>query len=121
MFSGILGLVNCIRKESPNGDRLKCVFIQDKTAPKFDIEAPFYQSQLKHGLATNIFKDGKWGSYQHLKITEVKETKSRSGHFFANCSIKGDLSTLSWFDGPLNAGNFSQPHIRIQYASMNFR
>lgn len=119
-LSGILGLFNCIRKE-PNGDKLRCVFIDDETAPKFDIKLPFYESQLKLGLATNVYKNAKWGSYQHLKIDEVREAKSCSRHYFANCSIKGDLSTLSWFDGPLNAGNFSQPHIRIQYASLNFR
>jgi fatty acid synthase, animal type len=119
-LSGILGLVNCIRKE-PDGDKLKCFFIDDETAPRFDVHNAFYKSQLQLGLVTNVYKNGHWGSYQHLKINENNQVKPQNGHCFANCSVKGDLSTLSWFDGPLNATNFKIPHVRIQYASMNFR
>lgn len=119
-LSGILGLVNCIRKE-PNGDRLKCVFIDDETALKFDVEHPFYQAQLKLGLATNVLINGKWGSYRHLKINEVKVVKPRSAHYFANCLVKGDLSTLTWLYGPQNKENLNHNHVRIQYASLNFR
>lgn len=119
-LSGILGLVNCIRKE-PNGDKLRCVLIDDETAPEFDTKLAFYESQLKLGMATNVYKNGSWGSYQHLKINIVHETKPQSGHCFATCTVKGDLSTLTWFDGPLNASNFKFPHVRVQYASINFR
>ena len=53
--SGILGLVNCIRRE-PNGSSVKCVFIDDQTAPKFDIENEFYRNQLEKGLAMNVYR-----------------------------------------------------------------
>ena len=119
-FSGLLGLINCLKKE-PNGEKLRYVFIDDNTAPEFDIDLPFYASQMNLGLVANVYKNGCWGTYQHLTVNKCIESKPRSSHHVANCNIKGDLSTLSWHDGPLNAENMTQPHIRIQYASMNFR
>lgn len=59
-LSGVLGLVNCIRKE-PGCDNVRCVFIADKDARKFDLSNEFYASQLRKGLAINILKGGIWG------------------------------------------------------------
>lgn len=55
-YSGIVGLVNCIRKE-PEGTKVTCVFIDDMTAPAFDVDNPFYKDQLKLGLAINVYKN----------------------------------------------------------------
>lgn len=119
-LSGILGLLNCIRKE-PNGDKLKCVFIDDEAAPTFDVGNDFYQSQLKLGLATNVLRNGQWGSYRHLLIHRNREVKPRSGHCYTNSLVKGDLSALTWLFGPLSASRLNRDHVRIQYASLNFR
>lgn len=54
--SGIIGLVNCIRKE-PDGNKVICVFIDDAHAPPFDLQLPFYQEQLKLGLAFNVLRN----------------------------------------------------------------
>lgn len=55
-LSGIIGLINCIRKE-PNGSRVSCVFIDDESAPKFEYNNPFYGNQLKLGLAINVYRN----------------------------------------------------------------
>lgn len=55
-LSGIIGLVNCLRKE-PEGDRITCVFIDDKNAPEFNLDSPFYKNQLKLGLAINVYRN----------------------------------------------------------------
>lgn len=55
-LSGIVGLVNCIRKE-PGGNRVCCVLIQDESAPPFDYENPFYNNQLRLGLAINVYRN----------------------------------------------------------------
>lgn len=54
--SGIIGLVNCVRKE-PDGNKVVCVFIDDAHAPPFDLQLPFYQEQLKLGLAFNVLRN----------------------------------------------------------------
>lgn len=54
--SGIVGLVNCIRKE-PDGSKVSCVFVDDNRAPVFSLENPLYQEQLKLGLAINVYRN----------------------------------------------------------------
>ncbi|KAG5675543.1 hypothetical protein PVAND_005439 [Polypedilum vanderplanki] len=119
-MSGIIGLINCIRKE-PNGEKFRCFFIDDNAAPKFDINDSFYKNQLDLGLIMNVYKNKQWGSYRHLELTEQTQLKPRKEHCFANCIIKGDLSTLTWLHGPLNPENSNKEIINISYASLNFR
>lgn len=116
--SGIMGLFNCIRKE-PNGDKLRCVLINDDSAPPFKCDDPFYKSQLDYGMVMNVYDNKQWGSYRHIKLMKMQEKKTRTEHYFANSLIKGDLSTLCWLNGPLN-DNYKEI-INIAYASLNFR
>jgi len=117
--TGIIGLVNCIRRE-PNGEKVRCIFIDDKQAPRFNVQDSFYHSQLELGLVMNVYKNKQWGSYRHLELIKNEEAKPQSEHCYANCLIKGDLSTLSWLYGPLNVRK-NQEVINISYASLNFR
>lgn len=55
-LSGVVGLTNCLRKE-PNGNRVCCIFVQDQNAPAFDYDHPFYNNQLRLGLAINVYKN----------------------------------------------------------------
>lgn len=66
-FSGILGLVNCLRKE-PRGNLISCFFIDDKSAPDFNLNVPMYQAQHNKGMTMNVLKNGQWGTYRYLKI-----------------------------------------------------
>lgn len=119
-LSGILGLVNCIRREQPN---LQCVFIDDPTAPPFDPNNSFYQLQLRLGLTNNVYKNNQWGSHRHLRLKHVTETKPHTDHAYANVQINGDMSSLAWFNGPYNVNNIcKRPDcIRVQYSATNFR
>ena len=118
--SGIIGLCNCLRKE-PDGNMISCVFIDDDKAPAFDLQNPLYNSQLKLGLAINVLRDGKWGSYRHLQILQTYSERPARDHCYVNALIKSDLSSLKWISGPYN---YSQPEgklVKVQYASLNFR
>ena len=118
--SGIIGLVNCLRKE-PEGHKISCVFIDDDNAPAFDLQNPLYSSQLNLGLAINVLRNGRWGSYRHLKIQQNNIERPARDHCYVNALIKSDLSSLKWISGPYN---YSQPEgelVKIQYASLNFR
>lgn len=119
-LSGILGLVNCIRKEN---SRLKCVFIEDETAPPFDLKHPFYNRQLRLGLPVNAYKDNRWGTYRHLRLNKENELASRNDHCYASFSIKGDLSSINWFEGQFNIDNsLDDPDcIKVAYGAINFR
>ena len=119
-LSGIIGLVNCIRKE-PNGMNLKCVFIDDHRAPAFNIEHQFYKNHLRQGLALNIYKNGHWGSYKHLLLHQEIVCAPHIGHCYANSLIRGDLSSMTWLKGPLDFVKPNGNMVRVQYASLNFR
>lgn len=121
--SGIIGLMNCLRKE-PHGERLTCFFISDDTAPAFDIDHAFYKKQLSFGMKINVFMNKQWGSYRHLKLHSLETERPRSDHCFANCLTKGDLTSLTWMQGYINLENPSVDRakiIKIQFSSLNFK
>lgn len=77
---GILGLVQCLRKE-PGGERVSCVFIQDTNAPEFSLQEPFYMEQLKLDLPINILRSDKvWGSYRHLLLPRPQPRPVQYGY-----------------------------------------
>lgn len=119
-LSGIVGLVNCIRKE-PFLEGLKCVAIKDSQAESFDINDPLYKTQLVRNLVMNVLKDGEWGSYRHLDLMADSELKPRKNHCFVDCTAKGDFSTISWLCGPLDVNNVDDDLIYVTYASLNFK
>ncbi|KAH8295236.1 hypothetical protein KR018_009015 [Drosophila ironensis] len=116
-FSGILGFVNCLRKE-PEGNLVRCFFIDDKSAPEFDLTQPFYSAQLSLGLAFNVYRNGVWGSYRHLLLPKCNKLIPRSDHIYGNVVQRGDLSSLRWLKGPFNPEDCL---IKIAYSSLNFR
>jgi fatty acid synthase, animal type len=116
--SGIVGLVNCIRKE-PSGQNLRCLFIDDINAPSFDISNEFYRNQLQQGLAMNVFRNGLWGSYKHFELRSEGKTEQQTSYCFASCRTPGDLSSFKWLSGLSNHQNSKMA--RVQYASLNFR
>lgn len=119
--SGILGLVNCIRREPGGFKNIRCVFVDQEKAPAFDLKNPFYMSQLNLGLAMNIYKNNKWGSYKHLSMGHVYTPEPTKDHVFASCVNRGDLSSLTWLNGSLNVDNPKNKIIEVHYSALNFR
>ncbi len=119
-FSGILGLVTCVRKE-PGFDGLQCVFIDDPQAPPFDLIHPFYSKQLNLGLTMNVLRNGKWGTYRHLPIVSNQSPQSRSDFNFAKIVATGDLSSFKWFSKPCDFDEADDDIVTVKYAALNFR
>uniref|UniRef100_A0A2M4A7X9 Fatty acid synthase n=1 Tax=Anopheles triannulatus TaxID=58253 RepID=A0A2M4A7X9_9DIPT len=118
--SGIIGLVNCLRKE-PNIQTITCFFIDDPSAPPFDPSNPFYKDQIDLGLAINVYRNGQWGMYRHFKLLEPKQCGPTADHCFASCLKPGDLSSFSWMFGPISERPTINPLIRVAYSSLNFK
>lgn len=113
--SGILGFVNCLRRE-PGGEVCKCAFVQDDTAPKFDLNLEFYKKQFGKNFAINVFKNGQWGTYRHLLLQENLSSDNR--HVYVQNLTKGDLSSLKWIEGPLTE---KERFADVHYSSLNFK
>lgn len=110
--SGIIGLMNCIRKE-PGQENVRCIFVMDKNAPVFNVKDKFYEGILKKGLYTNIYKNGQWGTFRHLLIAENALTEAE--HAYVNVTVRGDLSSLRWLEGPLRTDNDLDPDKVLVY------
>lgn len=54
--NGLLGLVNCLRRE-PGGESVYGFLIADSTAPEFNPESEFIKQQLRKDLAMNVYKN----------------------------------------------------------------
>lgn len=89
--NGILGLVNCLRRE-PNGNKIRCFF-------SLDAEFNFDFKNQNTEMAINVFKNNKKGTYRHLLLEDNKKIDTK--HCFVANSVMGDLSSLKWFEGPL--------------------
>ena len=94
--SGILGLVNCLRKE-PNGNLISCYFIDDENSPSFNLSNPFYETQYTKGMTMNILKNGQWGTYRYLK---TKSDLNSHRHF--ECDPNMSYIVLGNLDFALN-------------------
>ena len=96
-INGIVGLVNSLRFEK-NGEFFRCIFDMDSK-----IEIPInwklkpYSDILTNDLVINVIKDGKLGTYRHLKLGKNYD-KIVSNKYFLNQSVTNDISSLTWFD-----------------------
>jgi len=100
-YSGILGLVNCVRLEQ-NGNALRCLLIEDPKAPTFSLSSEFYQKQLKKDLVINVYRNGVWGSNRHFLLDDQSSNVAVPKEYAYIAPKKaGDLSTLSWIEGRL--------------------
>ncbi|EFA05204.2 fatty acid synthase [Tribolium castaneum] len=116
-IEGILGFVNCVRRE-PDGRKIRCVFIMDQ-APAFDPKNTFYSQQIDKNMVFNVYKNGSWGTYRHLRLIET--IKQSSEHSFVTCLSRGDLSSLKWVQGPLSRQKTSQNLVTTSYCAINFK
>lgn len=78
--TGILGLCKTLRREGKN---IRCA-----------INCDAKKDYLMKGFATNVFKNGKWGSYRSLPIKLSDKIGSE------HCFMDGNLE---WITGPLNS------------------
>lgn len=118
--NGLLGLVNCLRKE-PGGEIVRGILVQDPKAPKFSLTEPLYAKQLDNDLAISVLRPhGTWGTYRHwLLPTPVPREFT---HVYVNQLVRGDMSSLAWLEGPL--GQLTEDHpdiVDVTYATINFR
>ena len=129
-INGIIGLMNCLRLE-PGGENLRCIFIYDKSIDqKIDFNSKPFNEILINDLVINVMKDGKLGTYRHLKLPKDYD-KCLSNEYFLNLSQNRDLSSLQWLDSKnivpnnkevfdLNNNQIKQIQINIYSSGLTF-
>lgn len=123
-FFGAVGFMNCIKNEA--GGRLaRMIFVQDKNVEKFTFESAMFAEQLKKDLIQNVYKNGTWGTFRHLKLDSTMGTLPVE-HAYVNALTKGDLASLKWIEGPLtldrpDSQDARQELCTVYCAPINFR
>ncbi|KAM5149351.1 fatty acid synthase isoform 2-T2 [Callospermophilus lateralis] len=124
--SGVVGLVNCLRKE-PGGHRIRCILLSNLSStspiPKVDLGSAELQKVLQGDLVMNVYRDGAWGAFRHFPLEQDKP-EEQTRHAFVNVLTRGDLSSIRWVCSPLRHVQPSSPGRQlctIYYASLNFR
>lgn len=124
--SGIVGLVNCLRKE-PGGHRVRCVLVSnlDDSTPVPEVEpgSEGLRRVLRGDLVMNVFRDGVWGAFRHFPL-EQERPEEPTEHAFVNVLTRGDLSSIRWVCSPLHHAPRVGPGMQlctVSYASLNFR
>ncbi|XP_047538483.1 fatty acid synthase [Vanessa atalanta] len=121
-INGLLGLINCLRKE-PGGEIVYGMLIAEPSAPPFNPDLEFYEEQLDMDLAINVYQEGQWGTYRHLLLGDLDTIKAH--HAYVNTVTIGDLSSLRWLEGPIRVNPvFKNPDnilIHVYCAALNFR
>ncbi|XP_076294051.1 fatty acid synthase-like [Lasioglossum baleicum] len=117
--NGALGMVKCLRRE-PCGEIAKTVIIQDKNAPKFSLNDPFYSDQLDINIGFNVLRPGRvWGTYRYLPLPPPEPVSLP--HCFVNIPVRGDLCSLQWTEGHLKPDPNNANLVKVVYSSLNFR
>ncbi|VTJ57756.1 Hypothetical predicted protein [Marmota monax] len=124
--SGVVGLVNCLRRE-PGGHRIRCILLSNLSStspiPKVDLGSTELQRVLQGDLVMNVYRDGAWGAFRHFPLEQDKP-EEQTRHAFVNVLTRGDLSSIRWVCSPLRHVQPSSPGMQlctIYYASLNFR
>lgn len=121
-LNGLLGLVNCLRRE-PGGEIVHGLLIADPSAPPFNPDLEFYEEQLDMDLALNVYQEGQWGTYRHLLLGDLETIKAH--HAFVNTVTIGDLSSLRWLEGPIRENTVFKNKlsilIHVYCSALNFR
>jgi len=94
----------------------------DKCAPSFSLDEPLYKKQLNKDLVLNVYKNKVWGSYRHLLLEPPSLIEVQ--HSCVNTSIRGDLSSLKWFQGsivPFTKQPAESDLAHVYYTALNFR
>ena len=124
--SGIVGLINCIRRE-PGCQAVRCFLSPDAS----DSLASIPNDILDKDLVMNIYDERleKFGSFRHCMIEE-EDVKKATSHAYVDIKTKGDMSSFRWVENPTKyfkeltgdlqiTGNESL--VNVHYAALNFK
>ncbi|XP_075558776.1 fatty acid synthase-like isoform X2 [Dermacentor variabilis] len=128
--SGIVGLTNCLRKET-SGRHIRCIFDATlkgvNSVADFSPTNPAYKDIIEKDLVMNVYRDGEWGSYRHQAVQWCGEAKITTQFAYLNVKTRGDLSSLQWYESSLNYLSPSEKIgnegllVDVYCASVNFR
>ncbi|XP_059608114.1 fatty acid synthase-like [Phlebotomus argentipes] len=109
---GISGLANVVRKKIP-GQSINFFSVEDK---KFS-DASF-QNQVKLTLASNVFRNGQWGSFRWLRLSDRAPLEAYAGNCFVE--FTSPENALEWRSGSV-LGAAQGNLVNVMFCGLNLR
>ena len=119
-LNGITGLVKGLQKEE-NGWKVRSVFIDGRPE---NLESVLKKAK-QTDLVQNVFNGKVWGSYRHISLPEVIQTRPINSAQVRQLKF-GDLSSFKWSLSPntlwpLTRTSNKQTLIDVYYSPLNFK
>ena len=93
----IVGIMIGLRFE-PGGENFRCIYDLDHNITlTIDWKLKPFSDILSNDLVINVIKDGKLGTFRHLRLPKDYD-KVVSNEYFLSLGQTKDLSSLQWFD-----------------------
>uniref|UniRef100_A0A915PSY3 Fatty acid synthase n=1 Tax=Setaria digitata TaxID=48799 RepID=A0A915PSY3_9BILA len=105
--NGLLGLALCFNEENLKSNRFRTLIDmsvkkENRTGPpQISMDNESVKKLVELDLHANNYRDGVWGSMRHLVVKEENmHLYKEVDHAFINTLIRGDVSSLKWFESP---------------------
>ncbi|KHN72457.1 Fatty acid synthase [Toxocara canis] len=133
--NGLLGLALCINEENLKSNRFRTLIdISVKKEnrigpPQVNVEDEATKRVMDLDLHANNYRDGVWGSVRHIVVKEDEMyVYKEMEHAFINTLVRGDVSSLTWFESPnqffedIDQNNRKSLQLcYVYYSAINFR
>ena len=71
--AGMWGFIKSLRCE-PGAEKLRCVHVSNRnpesSMPRLTVDSPDFNEIIKKDIVNNVFRDGRWGTYTVMMISE---------------------------------------------------
>jgi len=125
--NGTVGLGLCLRDELSR-TRMHTLMDASFKPSKIDLKSPEVQNIINNDLHSNVYRDGKWGTFQHIVVKENQTLAyQETEHAFINTLVRGDLSSLQWVESPnaywkhLPTTKKTDDLCQVYFTALNFR
>ncbi|GMT36007.1 hypothetical protein PFISCL1PPCAC_27304 [Pristionchus fissidentatus] len=132
--NGVIGMALCFTEENLKANRFRTLVdmsVDPATRngpPVLTMESDEVKKMIALDQHANNYKDGVWGSMRHITVRDEDKNMYKScEHAFINTLVRGDVSSLTWFESP-NQYFHDQPNknsnhelCQVYYAAINFR
>uniref|UniRef100_A0AC35U6Z3 Carrier domain-containing protein n=1 Tax=Rhabditophanes sp. KR3021 TaxID=114890 RepID=A0AC35U6Z3_9BILA len=132
--NGVVGMALCFNEENLKHNRFRTFVdmssdIKTRDGPAvIDINTEEGKRIMALDLHANNYKNGNWGSMRHIVVKdEDAHVYKQCEHAFINTLVRGDVSSLTWFESPNQYFNVVPNKLDIHklcsvyFAAINFR
>ncbi|XP_065211282.1 fatty acid synthase-like [Planococcus citri] len=89
----VLNFTKSVKAEVKNKN-ISIVIIEDETAPMFSVTCEMYHVHLKSNYPVNVFKNGTWGTYVYLPLSN--DYYVPCDNVYAGFDFDKDPTSISW-------------------------